>query len=228
MCIINTNTRINTKSSLFGAVLTFIFVVFLNTLLFSQSKEYIGIEGGFGTRSFTIASNIPQIDQLTTIKAGGSIGFIYGRSIFKFPIVMGLYSQSVDEKRTIDLFTLSAGLNMAILPFIGIKKSPVNIYPLANIEYQGFAFMGSYVKSPDDRPRKQMFGEPLLGRKRMVNANLGVGVAVTLRDDFNFIYLFFEAKKSYSLTSSSSTVFNDTTITNNLAFNIGVRIGTVR
>ena len=207
---------------------TILIVLLANPCAYSQYKEYIGIEGGFGARSFTTNSNIPQIDQLTTIKAGGSLGIVYGTPIFKFPVVIGLYFQSVEEKQTIDLFTVQTGVNLSILPFLGIKKSPVNIYTLANLEYQGFTFRGTYSDLPSKQRSNGFYSHPLMGRKKMLNANLGVGIEIKLRDDFAFVHLFMEAKKSYHLSSRSTSAFNNTTITNGLALNIGIRVGTVR
>ena len=212
-----------------------LFILLLVPLSFAQSEEtepyrdtYTGIEGGFGFRSFTLESDIPQLNQLTTVKGGGSLGVIYGTQTFKFPVVMGLYYAAIEEKRTIDLFTLQAGVNTSLLSLIGFKNSPIDVYTITNVEFQSFSFMGHYIKFPENQPRKEIFGETVMGRKRMINTNLGVGLELKLRDDSDFIHLFIEAKKSFTLNSSSTTYFNNTRVNNKISLNVGLRVGVVK
>ncbi len=195
---------------------------------YKPKHNYIGIEGGFGVRSFTLASNIPQLDQLTTVKGGGSIGFIYGTPTVKIPFVMGLYYQPVQEAVTIDLFALQTGVDISLLHLMGLKDTPIDIYTVTGIDFQNFTFMGTYLKVTDDKPRREIFGEPYLGRKSILNANVGVGIEVRIRDDFDFIHLFLETRKTYPLKTGATEFFNETGITNNMAINIGLRVGAVK
>jgi len=232
--MMKTTANNNSKSLLNSLLIAALMILVIsssfaqNTKYKSQNNIYVGIEGSFGARSFTTESNIPQLNNLTTVKAGGSIGLIVGTPVVKFPVSIGLYYQALQETRTIDLFTAQSGINVSLLRLLGVKKSPVDIYTLANVDFQSFTFMGTYVDLAEGQSRKEILGEQLLGRKSMVNGNVGLGIEVHLRDDFNFIHLFAETSKSYSLMSNATDLFNNTNITNNMAVNIGIRVGAIK
>lgn len=221
------SVRLFVLQSLF--ILLFVPITFAQSVKYKPSKAtYIGIEGGFGARSFTLDSDIPQLDELYTAKAGWSLGIIYGSQIIKVPLVLGSYSMSIEEKRTIDLLTLQLGTNISLLRLFGVKKSPIEIYALSNIEVQRFMFAGSYLKLPEDEPIKKFYGERILGNIIMLNANIGVGVEFKIMDKYDFVHLFVETKKSYLIANSATKFFNKTNISNGLVVNIGLRVGTIR
>lgn len=219
----------NLKLGIIKKVLVIFFLAFiLSPRLYSQPREYMGIEGGFGARAFTLKSDISQLDNLYTAKAGGSLGLVYGSSFIKVPLSVGSYSMSIEEKRTIDLLTLNLGANIAMLRLFGIKKSPIEIYVLTNLEGQSFLFAGSYMKLMENEPVKRFYGETVLGKIRMLNANIGLGMEFKIVDRYDFVHIFIEAKKPYLLSTSSTHRFAGTDISNNLAINIGLRIGKIR
>lgn len=216
-------------------LLTTLFLVMVIPFSFSQSlkykkpKKFIGMEGGFGARSFTIESNIPQLDELTTIKGGGRFGFIYGTPLVKFPCVVGLYFMSIQEKRTIDLFTFQTGANISLLHLIGIRNSRFDIYALSGLGFEKFTFMGTYLKEiPNDMQRRAISGEPHLGSVNILNANVGVGIEIRLMEGFDFVHLFIESKKIIPIASGATVYFDKTSITNNPAINVGFRVGRIR
>ncbi len=98
------------------------------------------MEGDFGVRSFTLESNISQLDQLATVKGDGSIGFIYGTPTVKMPFVMGLYYQPVQEVVTIDLYSLQTGVDISLLHLMGLKDIPIDIFTVTGIDFQNFTF----------------------------------------------------------------------------------------
>lgn len=193
-----------------------------------KRHTYVGMIGGFGVRSFTVDSDIKQINNLFTSKVGGNLGIIYGTSSVKFPLTVGMYYQSIEEKRTIDLFSVEGGANVSILHLLGFKKAKLDVYTVSTVDFQSYSFMGTYVDLPEGMSRKMIMGEPLLGKVSSINANLGAGIEYRIREDFNFIHLFAEIKKVVPLTGSSSYAFSNTTVTNNVAVNFGLRIGTLR
>lgn len=229
-----TSKKYDPQKSIRWFLSTTLFLLLVIPVSYSQSIEYngpiqyIGMEAGFGSRSFTIESNIPQLDQLTTVKGGGSFGFIYGTPVFKFPVSVGLYFMSVQEKRTIDLITFHTGVNMSLLQLLGVKNTRVDVYTLTGIDFENFTFMGTYLELPEDMPRRTILGEPLLGSKSILNADAGVGIEIRLMDDFQFVHLFIETKKIFPLTTNATELFHETNITHNLAVNIGLRIGKIR
>lgn len=214
--------------SLFWIMITALIIVAGKSLAYGQSTNYLGMQAGFGTRYFTIESNIARIDQLGTIKGGGSIGGIFGTSAIKVPVAVGLYFQNIDALQTIDLLSLQSGVNISWLHLIGFKNSKVDVYSTTGLDFQRFTFMGTYIEPFEGEKRRRVMGEPVLGSQNILNANIGVGVEIRLIDDYDFLHLFVETNKMIPLMTISSSSFRDTSITNVASINFGVRIGSIR
>lgn len=214
--------------ALFGIMMTLVIIVAGKTLAYGQSTNYLGMEAGFGTRYFTIESNLPQINKLGTIKGGGSIGGIFGTSAIKVPIAVGLYFQNIDALQTIDLLSLQSSVNISWLHLLGIKSSVIDVYTIAGLDFQRFTFMGTYIKPFEGENRRSVMGEPLLGSQNVLNANIGIGIEIRLIDDYDFLHLFVETNKMMPLMTISSSSFRDTSITNVASINFGVRIGRIK
>lgn len=213
----------------FWLMITFLVVIIGKTVTHAQTSyiPYIGMELGVGGRSFEIESDIPQIDNLTTIKSGGSLGMVFGSEAIKVPVVAGLYFQSIEALQSIDLLSLQANIDVSWLRLLGVR-SPIEVYSITGFSFQHFSFMGTYLDRSEYENVRYVLGEPLLGRQDILNATVGLGIEYRLLDNYDFIHFFIESQKVIPLNTSSSNHFTNTIITNTSSFNVGVRVGRKR
>src|SRR5690606_34553959 len=91
----------------------------------AQQTLYKGIATNFGVRSYTLTSDIPELNNLKVVQEGGNAGFIIGNDIIQARIHgLGYYYSSASTPRTVNTIEVE-GLG--------------NFYPVSaiNRNYQG-------------------------------------------------------------------------------------------
>lgn len=195
---------------------------FLNDYMF----KYRGIEAAFGAKTFKITSDIPEVSNLSVVQEGGSAGFIFGNDYSHVGLrVLGLYYSG--QKRTIDMMEFELNSNVYLLQAFNVQNTPFEVYAITGVSNQHVKFFGHYINEEQRQGTVTKKGaEPYLGKIVNVNLNLGVGVEYRLWSDFDFLHFFAEAKTTFSMSTDHDVqAFENTSLADSYALNIGVRFG---
>lgn len=233
-----TTTRINLSRQK-GMMLIILFIVFglQSSLVQAQSYRHTGkvtfrgFEGSFGARTFSISSNIDEINNLSVLQEGGQLGFIFGNETFRTKIgVAGFYFSANSVSRTVDLFESDVAIHFYPLSLSKTTQSRVQPYVSAGGVYDKVKFFGYYLQEDGGRVNYSNSKEPFLGSIHQFRASVGTGIEVNLIEKADdFVQLFAEAKYGFKVSSKTSYVdFDETSISNQLMINIGVRFGSIR
>jgi hypothetical protein len=199
----------------------------------AQSRKaghaYRGFTAGFGTRAFTLKSDILQISKARVVEAGGQLGVIFGNKVFRSSIgLLGIYSSVSNIVGTIDLYEAHASVNFYPLSQIRKKQSKIQPYLTGGLTYDKQKFRGHYMKKDMGTVNYSVSNEPYIGSLKQVNATIGTGLEVQLIDDSDFVHLFTEIIYGYNLSSTSKEpVMQNTSVQNQMRFAIGVRFGKI-
>lgn len=225
-------TLIYKKAVLVIAIVLFLQPVFVSaqTSVYRQDNYiYKGFEASFGTRSFLMNSGIEQLNGLPILQEGGQIGVIYGNSVVRTSIgVAGFFYSGSCVPHTINLFESDLGLNFYPLN-IGLNESrTIEPYLTGGVIYNRLKFFGHYLDK-DKSVNYSSSIEPFLGTTHQMLASAGAGVEMTLREEYDFLQLFAEAKYGVPIVQGTKyDAFKDTSVTNQILISIGVRFGARR
>lgn len=197
---------------------------------YPRNQMYMGFSAGFGTRSSEISSNIAEIHAASLLQAGGQVGVIVGNSIVRSRIgLLGYYSSTGNTAGTTDLYESNAVVNFYPLALISGKGSVVEPYINGGLSYDRFKFFGYYVNQEPGQINYSQAEAPYLGKVKQVNATVGVGVEVKLKDAYDFIHLFSEVRYGRNLSSKSDAdLFSGTHILNQTQVVVGISFGAIR
>lgn len=124
----------------------------------SQKKLFLGLEGGFGTRTFKLRSDIKEIDQLNVDEEGFNLGVLFGGNVVQSRARIGMYQSSKTVLEKIDVFEVEGGLNFYPLQIKKNRKpNYFRPYLAVNVERDKLSFFGSY-ELP--KPRQSQQEEP--------------------------------------------------------------------
>lgn len=125
----------------------------------SQKKLFLGLEGGVGTRTFKLRSDIKEIDQLNVDEEGFNLGVLFGGNVVQSRARIGMYQSSKTVYQKIDVFEVEGGLNFYPLQIKKNRKpNYFRPYLAVNVERDKLSFFGSYeLPKP---PQSQQQGEP--------------------------------------------------------------------
>lgn len=217
-----------------AAILIIIFLVLLLQTVVTQAQSsesrYTGLFASLGTRSVMVASNIEQINGTDLMEAGGQIGIVFGNEILRSTAgLFGYYSSAGNTPGTTALYTTNASLNFYPLQLLSRNNFVFEPYLTGGLAYDRFKFFGYYVNQEPGVTNYSQAEAPFLGKIKQINATVGLGVEVRLRDDFDFIHLFSEVKYGHSLsTKTAHDPFAETTLENRLQTVVGISFGASR
>lgn len=224
------------KINQFKAVLLGILFValFLQTLVSTaqtnSDRTYRGFFAGFGTRLGTVSSNIEKIHQTNIAMSGGQAGLTLGNRMVKSKVILlGYYSSTGKTAGTIDIYQSNASVNFYPLASLAGKNGIVQPYLSASVDYDQFKFYGYYLNREPGSINYSHAEAPYLGKIKQMNATAGIGVEVSLKDQYDFIHLFSEVRFGRNLSSKSkNTAFESTSVNNQMQINVGVSFGAFR
>lgn len=220
-----------------------IFLVILFTILLLQSlittaqpvqrnpqKIYRGFLATFGTRSQTVSSNIAKIDQNSFLQAGGELGLLVGNNIVRSKVgLLGYYASSGNTAGSTDLYESNLSVNFYPLSWISKKTLIVEPYLTGGLDYDQYKFYGFYLNQEPGTTNYSQAEAPYLGKVKQVNATVGLGIEVKLKDRFDFVHLFSEFKYGHSLsTKTNDNAFSATTLNNQTQIVLGISFGACR
>jgi hypothetical protein len=198
---------------------------------YGRVKSYWGFEGSFGTRSFSLRSDIAAIDGMKVIEEGGSAGVIVGVEAVQIKVRGGFYYSSSKVCHTVNLFETEGTINLRPLQLVGPGHRVLEPYAFAGINKSTLKFHGFYNQNGIDNSKVNFSTEraPYLGKILLTSATLGFGIDFRLPERMSFIHLFSEVKYSAPINQESgSPMFGKTTTSDQLALNVGVSFGAVK
>lgn len=216
-------------------IVLFIVLIFKSLTVDAQmyrknEKLYKGFVANFGTRSGIISSDIQKIDKSNLLQAGGQVGFVFGNSVVRSKVgLLGYYSSTGNTPGTVDLYQSNIAVQFYPLALIMRRTLMVEPYITGGIDYDQFKFYGYYLNREPGQSNYSQAEAPYLGKSKEVNASLGAGIEVKLKDDYDFIHLFTEVKYGHNLSGKTvAPAFAGTQITHQMQFIIGVSFGAHR
>jgi hypothetical protein len=111
-----------------------------------------------------------------------------------------------------------------------LKRTPMfEPYLTGGVDYDKHKFYGFYANREPGQTNYSQAEAPYVGKITQVNATFGAGIEARLKDDYNFIHLFAEARYGHNLSSKSGgTLFSATTIANQTQVTVGITFGGIR
>lgn len=199
---------------------------------FPTTVSYRGLEGSFGRHTFTINSNIKELRRLSAVMDGGEIGLVYGNETIRGRLVLfGYYFSTGSMSGSMDLYNNSGSLNFYPLTLFTSEKPWVSPYFVGGIAYTQIKYYGYYLRSdkvvtPVNYSRAS---EPFLGKVNQMNGYIGGGFDFILKDHFDFVHLFAEAKYGFGLSEKTrQSDFIATSSSSQIVYSIGIRFGAKR
>jgi len=207
-----------------GAALNFCSAQILTKL---DSNLYIGIEGSFGMRSFTLSSNFSAIDRLHVVEAGGSIGLVFGGEAVRARIKQGYYCSTSSVVQTVDLVESEGALTLYFLQIGGYGDRTFEPYLIVGAERSSTRLYGFYANGNEGaKINYSVSDEPYIGKIITSKVNLGAGLEYRLPGPKYFFNVFGEVKYGCQMgTNTNYARLKETTASNVLSMNIGVSIG---
>jgi hypothetical protein len=196
----------------------------------SDESLYKGFVASFGTRSAILSSDIQKIDQSKITQAGGRIGLVFGNSVVRSRIgLLGYYASTANTAGSVDLYESNATVHFYPLSWI-TKRSPlVEPYITGGVDYDQYKFYGHYLNQEPGQTNYSQAEAPYLGKIKEVNASIGAGVEVKLKDDYDFIHLFTEVRYGRNLSrKTDDAAFAHTEIARQMQVIIGITFGAHR
>lgn len=212
-------------------LLVLIIMIVQSTMVQAQAprgadRPYKGFVAAFGTRTNTVSSNIAEIHQSRLQLTGGQVGLLYGTPFLRASVyVLGYYSSTGNTAGTTDLHTSNAAFNFYPLSLISGNTFLVAPYITGSLGYDRYKFFGFYVNQEPGTTNYSQGEAPYLGRIRLVNATLGVGAEVRLKDDLDFVHLFSEVKYGKNLSAQAGGAFAGTSIAGQMQVSVGLSFG---
>jgi hypothetical protein len=228
---------LNLNRNLKSAVLLFLLVVFYSQTPLAQglgsakqtAKYYRGLEGSFGSRVFTLHSDIRELNQASCVMGGGQVGIVYGNETIRARLVMfGYFFSTGSMKGSIDLYTNNASINFYPLSLLTRKSTLLQPYLTSGVAYTQMKFYGYYLHNDNvNTPINYSNGtEPFLGRVNQLNGFVGAGLDVNLHNYSDFVQVFTELRYGSAMSKQTRySHFIGTAAPNQIVFNIGVRFG---
>ena len=215
-----------------GVLIILLFIILSLKVLVAQGQTagtYKGFVASFGTRSIKVSSNIEKINQTNLMETGGSVGLIYGNNIIRTKLgVFGYYGSAGSVSGTTALYTSHLSLNFYPLQIFAARQFTLEPYISGWMSYDRYKFFGYYLNQEPGQTNYSQAEAPYLGKIKQVNANIGLGLELRLKDDYDFIQFFTEVKYGHNLSEKASVAFEQTSLKNQLHTVIGIAFGAIR
>jgi hypothetical protein len=227
----NLSIQCRIMERIYNALLMFALIIVMSiyvSLAEAQSTKgnYVGLEGTYGVRSFTIKSDIAELNNLNVLEEGGSAGFVMGNPFIRLNTrAVGFYYSAASTSRTIDMFEIETTVNFYPLQFLKNYSSPFNFFITGGLTMDKIKFFGHYLSIDKSNINYSNTREPYLGSISQINATGGLGVEYRV-PNVNFVTLFGEARYGVPIqTVTKGGYFENTTIQNYMALCVGVSFG---
>lgn len=194
---------------------------------FFYGLSYKGADVSFGTRSFQLKSDIPELHELRVLEEGGQVGIMAGSNAFRAKVgIAGFFYSANRVGRTIDVFESDAVFNFYPFEFYNSSRL-VQPYVTGGLVYGKTKFYGYYAHHERQPVNYSSSEEPLCGSIFQLRGALGGGVELKVHNnDFNFAHIFSEVKYGIPfLQSASNDLLKNTSFSDQCVINVGVRFG---
>jgi hypothetical protein len=188
----------------------------------------VGFEGSFGVKSFSVSSNINEINNLHVMSEGGTIGVIWGANAIVGKIRHGFYYSASSVGHTVDEIRSALALNY-YLNYLYDGESALRPYILMGAERSNFHMHGYYDHTEQSVRNHSRSEDPYLGKISTLQVSVGAGMEYRIKNPGHFVAFFGEAKYGKAVTSStSSALFEDTKLSGQVLVSVGVGFGYYR
>ncbi|NJM25875.1 MAG: hypothetical protein HC859_10730 [Bacteroidia bacterium] len=178
-----------------------------------------GLEGSLGAKSFSLTSDLTQLDGVRMRQAGGSLGFVVGLSEVQLRPRLGFYYGEAGQTHS---QWIDAGLDL-------------QVYPRQLIRKQGKRFQ-PYIVSGLSRGTVKLDGmysgeqtAPVPGKLIVTSLAAGAGFEFRFPQAMDFICLFSQLKYQVPLNYEASTsALNHTKVMQSMTLNVGISFGAIR
>jgi hypothetical protein len=196
----------------------------------AQQTLYKGIATNFGVRSYTLTSDIPELNNLKVVQEGGNAGFIIGNDIIQARIHgLGYYYSSASTPRTVNTIEVEGLGNF--YPVSAINRNyqgRFNPYVMGGVSQGFMKFHGNYLNNENVPVNYSSGSEPLLGKMSATVATMGMGLEYRMHFFGTFVHLFTEARFGKPVMIKADDVFSNTTLSNRTSVSVGVSFGCIR
>ena len=214
-------------------IILFIVLIFQTLLAGAQAYRgqsenlYRGFVTSFATRSADLSSSIGKLNQTSLTLAGGQVGLTLGNSVVRSKIgLFGYYSSTGNTAGTVDLYQSNWAANFYPLAMISRKSLIIEPYITGGLDYDQYKFYGYYINRESGEINYSQAEAPYLGKIKQINATVGAGIEVKLKDSYNFIHLFSEVRYGKNLSSkSTNATFSNTQIAGQMHVVVGITFG---
>lgn len=190
---------------------------------------YMGYEVGLGYNSYTLESDIPQLNNLSVSFFGGTAGGVLGNQLGKLKANVGLYYSDDSVPYTFDNLTGNISANLYLLRIRQIKYHTLEAYMVGGVSLQQTKFYGTYLNEGTQK-NFSTSQEQLLGKSVITQVNAGLGVEYQLESDQgDFIHLFAEVTcGALVATRCTREEFDYTRIINPVSISVGISFGKIK
>jgi len=204
-------------------------VVYAQEFNKKRTITYMGFDLTFGTRSFTLNSDIAKIDGMKVLEEGGSLGVLFGNKFWQTKIRQGFFYSAARVPYTTDLVETELNINVNPLQLIKARFRSFEPYMTAGVTRNAVKLYGSYVKNDragDTEVGNSLDTQPYLGKIVAARGSVGAGLQYRVPYQHMFLRLFTEARYGYVLMhNTTSSWFKHTSVSNQVAVSAGVCFG---
>jgi hypothetical protein len=190
---------------------------------------YYGFDVTFGTRSFTLHSDISRINGMRVLEEGGSAGLLIGNKIWQTKIRQGYFYSAGRVPYTTDLVETELNFNINVLQLVKARFRSIEPYITAGLEKNKLKLYGYYVSGDvagTNMESSSRSGQPYLGNLIATRASVGTGIQYRIPFDYAFLRLFIEMRYAYTLAQKNTAeCFSKTRPSNQTAVSVGVSFG---
>jgi len=193
----------------------------------ASKKSYLGFSTSFGTRSFSLSSDIEKINRSQVNQAGGQVGLVYGNSVVRSRVgLLAYFSSGKEVAGSIDLLVNNASVNFYPLALIQTKLSKIQPYVNGGLSYDRLKFYGYYFDNDGGPVNYSTSQAPYLGAIKQINATVGAGLEFRIVENHTFLHFFSEVRYGLHVSDvSRDSEFVNTTTGNPVRLNLGVMFG---
>jgi hypothetical protein len=193
----------------------------------SRKTFYRGFIANFGTRTFTLKSNIDKLDGATVGNSGGQLGLVAGGKVLRARLgLFGYYSSGQHVAGSVDMYETSLIVNFYPLELLSRSDSKLQPYLNAGLSYDRVKFFGHYLSKDPGTINYSTTRDPYLGKIKQITNSIGAGLAFKVIDNADFLHIFTEVRYLVDVSrSTNNEAFARTSIGNQLVGRVGISFG---
>lgn len=210
-----------------------------------SSRTVLGMEGGLGTRSFNVKSDIDGLNNMKASQEGFETFLVFGGNGVRVRSGFGSFKTSMNELQTIKQSSFTGLTNIYALDIIGKTNKYFHPYLITGFDVNIFEFSGSFIPAvplilsnpaapkctclvPLPADPTPPAPAPQVTSAKMTSTQLvgGVGAEASVRKDGYFFSMFGEIRYGLPVgVTTQNPALNNTEIRNNVAVTFGVGFG---